>query len=308
MKKRALFFFLFLSFSHAAVVLAAPSITAEARVLKPKVKIGDDIRLLLRIEHPRTVTLIPPTKDLSIAPFEIKRIEPVPVIKGQNRVEETYRMTLTVFGTGELEIPPIPVRYQDAKGQDGQVMTAPVKVSVVSVGKKLTDKDDIRPIKGPAMADQMRFWMTLEAMLAAALAIFLAVRLILRFLKNLESAESRKSAPLRARIEMRRLKDKGFLEEKNYRDYYAGLSDVLRRYLERRFGFEACEETSTEILKDMESRLLSSDVLKATSRLLNECDLVKFAKFTPSYELAQELEGLLFGIIEATPPPEKGKK
>ena len=308
MKKRALFFLLFLSFSDAAVVFAAPSITAEARVLKPKVKIGDDIRLLLRIEHPRTVTLIPPTKDLSIAPFEIKRIEPVPVIKGQNRVEETYRMTLTVFGTGELEIPPITVRYRDAKGQEGQTQTAPVKVTVLSVGKKLTDKDDIRPIKGPAATDLIQFWTGLAAMLAAALTIFLAVRLILRYLKDRESAESRKSAPVRARIEWQRLKDHGYLEEKNYRDHYAGLSDILRRYFERRFGFEALEETSTEILKELEARLLPADVVKAASRVLNECDLVKFAKFTPSYELAQELEGLLFGVIEATPAPEKGKK
>lgn len=286
----------------------ASLVTVEARVLKDKVKIGDEIRLLLKVEHPRTFTLEALDPKMPVSPFEIKRLEPIPVRRGQNRVEETFRMTLLVFGTGQLQVPPIPVRYTDASGKPGQVSSEPVKVTVLSVGKKITDKDDIRPIKGPAASDLTRFWTGIGALLAGALAVFLLVRLILRFVRSRENAESRKPAPVRARIELERLKDRGLLEEKNYREYYAGLSDILRRYLERRFGFKALDETSAEILKSLERPDVPGEARRDAARILKDCDLVKFAKTVPSYELAGELESLIFGVIEATPPPPKVKK
>lgn len=296
-------------YSCAITAFAAESVTAEARALKQKVRVGDEIPLFIRVDHPRKYAVTPPEAKTDLRPFEIKRVDPAPVRKGQNRVQQTFGLTLTVFQTGDLEIPAIPVRFTDEDGAPGVVKTAPVPVKVISVGKKLTDKDDIRPIKGPVSMGLGGFWTGIKAALAAALFLFLVVKVVLRMIRERKDQEGRKPPHERVKIELARLKDRGFLEEKDYKSYYSGFSDILRRYLERRFGMEALERTSTEIFEDLERHSLEGGVREAVGEALSQSDLVKFAKLTPPYELAGRLEALLLDIAEKTKPvPEVRKK
>lgn len=292
---------LFFIFSPSApAVEKAETVRAEARVLKDRIKIGDEIRLLLQIEHPRKFTITPPDEKLDLSPFEIKRVEPVPVRKGQNRVQQTFRLTLTVFETGDLKIPPIPVQVFDEQNDPSRVLTEPVPIKVLSVGKKLTDKDDIRPIKAPVSVGLGRFWSGLYGLLAAALAVFLVVKIVLRKLREREDAESRKPPHERVEIELKRLKDHGFLEEKNHKAFYSELSDILRRYLERRFQVDALELTSAELLAELERRSFEKELRDAIHEVLDEADLVKFAKLAPPYPLAERLEALIRQVVGAT--------
>lgn len=292
---------------HAAEKLSP--VTAEARVLKSKVKIGDELRLLLTVEYPRKFTVSLPDPKLNIAPFEIKSVDPVTDIKGQNRVRQTIRLLLTVFKTGDLEIPSIPVQYRNAEGEPGQALTQPVPVKVLSVGKKLTDKDDIRTIKPPVSLGVVGFWSWVYGLAAGGLFIFLVVHIVLRKLREREGLESRKPPHVRVNVELARLKDHGYLEEKDYKSFYSELSNILRRYLERRFGVDALELTTVELAAQLSSRPFDSRVREEIIEVLREADLVKFAKFAPSYELAGRLEGLLLDAVEQTKPsPEEKKK
>ena len=107
-------------------------------------------------------------------------------------------------------------------------------------------------------------------------------------------------------MEFEGLKEKGFLEEKNHKEYYSGLSDILRRYLERRSGVEALEKTSSEIRADLEKKTFDKDVMDMIGEVLDRSDLVKFAKFAPGHELAGKLEKLILDVVEKTKPIEKG--
>ncbi len=283
-------------------------VKAEARVLRSRVRIGDEIRLLVLVDHPRKYTLTPPDAKFPVAPFEIKRVDPAPVIKGQNRIQETFRLTLTVFQTGDLEVPAIPIEYRNEDGEPGRVMTEAVPVKVVSIGKKLTDKDDIRPIKGPVSTGLRQFWLGLEILLASALFIFLVAKIVLRIGRERTNLESCKPLHERVKIELNRLKDKGYLEEKDYKSYYSGFSDVLRRYLERRLGVEALERTTSELVEELAKSPIDPEALKEIREVLEESDLVKFARLLPSYELAGRLEGLLLDAVERTKPVPEAKK
>ena len=68
------------------------------------------------------------------------------------------------------------------------------------------------------------------------------------------------------------------LESGEFKRYYTLVIDTLRLYLERRFGIQAMDRTSDEILYDLRGRRLQVDGLNL---LLGEADLVKFAKHTP---------------------------
>ncbi|MBI3251957.1 MAG: hypothetical protein HYZ52_01375 [Candidatus Omnitrophica bacterium] len=137
----------FILFPLAAAAEQSP-VKAEARVWQAQATLGDEIRVSVQVEHPRDFSVIPPSPQTPLSPFEIKKIEFSPFRVGKNRVRETLDLTLTVFELGELKIPPIAVTAKSDTGRTVEVRTEPLAVKIVSVGKRVSDKDDIRPIKG----------------------------------------------------------------------------------------------------------------------------------------------------------------
>lgn len=91
---------------------------------------------------------------------------------------------------------------------------------------------------------------------------------------------------LAALEELRRegLASRGLLKE-----HYTRLTDILRPYLERRFGFPAADLTTSEIMEAIERRLPADGQPGPASelrRVLEESDLVKFARARPPAPLA----------------------
>jgi hypothetical protein len=64
--------------------------------------------------------------------------------------------------------------------------------------------------------------------------------------------------------------------------FYVDVSDVLRTYLEERFGLRAPERTTEEFLHDLEvGDQLAREHRAELERFLSQCDLVKFAGAVP---------------------------
>lgn len=65
----------------------------------------------------------------------------------------------------------------------------------------------------------------------------------------------------------------------NQKEYYTRLTETLRKYIQERYGFNAMEMTSSEII----DRLMASQDAKALDELrtlFQTADLVKFAKYS----------------------------
>jgi hypothetical protein len=74
------------------------------------------------------------------------------------------------------------------------------------------------------------------------------------------------------------LENKKLWQNDQVKEYYLGLSEILREYLEGRFGIQAMESTTDEI----NDTLILQDKLKLKLReVLAQADLAKFAKFKP---------------------------
>ncbi len=287
-------------------------VRVKTRVWPTKATLGAEIRLAVQIDRPQNFTIEPPSPKTDIAPFEIKRVEPLSFIQRGARVEENIILIVTVFQMDEVTIPAIPIRYADSRGISGQIFTEPVSLKVVGVPRRITDKDDIRTIKGPLSLDTWAFWALIFAILAALLTIFLVIKVILRRRKKKAiDLESLKPPHERAVLELRRLQQKKLLEAGNAKDFYSELSDILRRYLERRFQIEALEQTTFEILRTLKEKEFETAVIDKTKRVLEEADLVKFAKVVPPRSLADELGGEIEAIVQMTklvePLPERTK-
>ena len=65
----------------------------------------------------------------------------------------------------------------------------------------------------------------------------------------------------------------------NQKAYYTELTDALRVYLQERFGFNALEMTSAEIITRLKQEN-DDDKLRELTSLFETADLVKFAKYT----------------------------
>ncbi len=75
--------------------------------------------------------------------------------------------------------------------------------------------------------------------------------------------------------------------QEEFKDFYIELGDAIRRYFEDLHHIPAMESTSREILQKLRNRSIDQDLISDTQSVLQEADMVKFAKFTPSKEQAQ---------------------
>jgi hypothetical protein len=94
--------------------------------------------------------------------------------------------------------------------------------------------------------------------------------------------------------EIEQIKADKMVSSENSKEYYTKLTDTLRKYIEERYGFNAMEMTSSEII----DRLMSTKDQKSLDelrQLFTTADLVKFAKYST---LINENDANLVNAIE----------
>ena len=91
------------------------------------------------------------------------------------------------------------------------------------------------------------------------------------------------------------------LEDGQYKKYYTLVIDVVRHYLERRYGVQTMDRTTDEILSELDSRRLRVDELEP---LLREADLIKFAKYKPEIFVGRRaMQTARDIVVQTTPRP-----
>lgn len=81
------------------------------------------------------------------------------------------------------------------------------------------------------------------------------------------------------------------------------VSDTIRGYLEERFTFRAPERTTEEFLHELRSTdLLRGEQKEKLGEFLEQCDLVKFAKYEPGENELKHLHDSALRLVEETEP------
>lgn len=87
--------------------------------------------------------------------------------------------------------------------------------------------------------------------------------------------------------------------------FVIAVSDAARWYLEERFDFHAPERTTEEFLHELqETDLLTRDQKESLGDFLQQCDLVKFAKYEPREPELRDLHASALRLVEETEPVE----
>ena len=86
------------------------------------------------------------------------------------------------------------------------------------------------------------------------------------------------------------LEGKDFLNQTRYKNHYFGTSEILKSYLGARFGFDAPESTTLELIQELQKRsALSAVHLDQLKELFDQLDRVKFTDQTPEVLEASQL-------------------
>jgi hypothetical protein len=80
--------------------------------------------------------------------------------------------------------------------------------------------------------------------------------------------------------EIERIKSEKIWQKGQSKEYYTELTDTLRTYIKERFGFNALEMTSSEIIDNL-LKVSDKEDIRELKGLFQTADLVKFAKHDP---------------------------
>jgi len=200
-----------------------------------------------------------------------------------------HRYEATAFALGEVSVPPITVRYRLPDGTEGDALSEPIPLRMLSVLPKDPEEQKLLDIRAPAPLSIGRaFWGAagLLGLLVCALVIWLVRR---RRRAQAPAAPVTPPVPpdIEALASFDRLAASGLLARGEYRPFYIELTQIAKRYLERRLEAPVVEMTTTEMVEFLRDHRHARNLLAPVRDLAGAADRVKFARGTA---LAQEAE------------------
>jgi hypothetical protein len=300
----ALILLLFTSFALISQAAEESLISVESNVDRATITIGDRILYTLTVKSDFTVKLEPLALGSNLGAFEVKDYKiHDPQKTKEGKVINKSEYVITTFTTGEYVIPPITINYTDPNGEKKQIQSEPLFILVKSVGATESDKEDIRGLK-PPIEIKGRYWtylliLPILALLGAFGFFYYRQRTKAVALPKIPE-ELKKPAWEVALLELENLKGSDFLERKEIKKYYIILSDIVRKYLERRYQITALDRTTQEVRGELKRVKTEGEVTDLVYGFLFSCDLVKFAKYIPLKEEIEKDWNEAFTIVNMT--------
>ncbi len=202
-------------------------------------------------------------------------------------MERWYQLKADLVGS--YIIPGALFIYHDETGEKKEIKTSQIFIEVKSV---IEDKDaakDIRDIKPLAvLTKDYTLILSLSLVGLALLGLSIGGFYWYRVTHRKTQVPPPRPAHELALEELAHLRKEGLIEKGIYKEHYFKLSEIFRRYLERRFRFPAVERTTEEILPQIYAIPGCDEQVKRSAQsFLSQTDLVKFAKHIPT---TQEVE------------------
>lgn len=271
----------------AAVVSAADYPDVSANIAPRKAQLGQplDLTVTVRAGDLSRVSVSNPFTAKQTTWTLVSKTDPKDQKTKDGQWERKFTYRIAPFETGDVAAPPVDVIYT---GADGKQTTGTANAGMVQVEnplKGVTGPPAGLPLKDlkPPVAVPFPLWIWVLTVLAAVLVLLFVVLALWRVLRR--KVQVLVSPPVRldqwALQELDGLEREKLVEQKKIKEHYTRVTDVVRQYLGRLFGFDAIDMTSGELLSRLDETPISKSVYVMTNELLDEADLVKFAKVIP---------------------------
>lgn len=230
---------------------------------------------------------------------------------GNNRIQINATYIVQAFDSGEWHLNPVLLIEPDTIRCDIPLV---IKVNPIKVDPN-GDIKDFAPVLGPErkLLDYVPDWLT--SLWWVWILLLIAATLLYAYFKwwrkgknPLKRVKKRKPPYEEAVERLNLLKSKQLWQNGREKDYYTGLTDILREYIDRRFGINAIEMTSSEIIDALKNNSETQLVNDQLSEILAIADFVKFAGQRPLADDNERSFQRAVNFVDATKPqPENDK-
>ena len=301
--KRILYFILILFVFptlHAQEVKVATS--------TKNIKIGEQIEYKISVQAPANAAVVFP-EGQTFGALEMVKTNPTDTLKeaGKFRLEKAYY--LTQFDEGKYTIPQQKIQISHKDFYTDSLLVEVHNVAIDTLKQPLYDAKPIAEVTSPSSSHLWLWIVGIVALLLTAAALYFFVFRK----KKLSAEEERKKLPPfeRAIQDLKDLQNSKYLIESQHKAYYTRLTDIVKEYLEDEVHILAKESTTDELLAKINDLQqtgklhLSAETISNLKRVLQNADLVKFAKSKPSDNNAEydreTIENVVIKTKEAIP-------
>jgi hypothetical protein len=183
-----------------------------------------------------------------------------------------------------------------------------VKVDIMPVDTAQKTIYDIKqPLQTPLVVEEFAGYVGLGVLALAVLAsaIYLIVTRTRKAKGKVQEEEAPKEAPHIVAIRnLEILSHQKMWQNGKHKAYWSRLSEILREYLDGRYGVGAMEMTTDEIVDALREVEIGHKQKMDLLSVLRDADLVKFAKATPEANDNELAYDRAYHFVEETKPVE----
>lgn len=286
-----------------ALILFFFAQTNVTTILQPKYRnerltIGDPFEVTVSITHPAGIPVSEPFVD-SLGPFMILD-QTSKTVQEKGSVVTTHDIRMAAFTAGDLQLPGFQITHMRGDTVDTVTSNAvPITIQSVMPG----DMTDINDLKKAAEFPNFLPLIIAGIVIGCALVAFFVYRTV-RTIMRKRTAEIPLLPPwIEALAAIDTIPVKEWLNKGWIKKYYYALSEILKRYIERRFAFNAAEQTTSELINTMKSKQVP--FRDEFHRFFQRADLVKYAKLVPPENEVQTAVHTAKDLVNQTTPQQQ---
>ncbi|MDD2797030.1 MAG: hypothetical protein PHV20_00400 [Bacteroidales bacterium] len=278
-------------------LFAFSQVTMRAKIDSSSILIGEQTHIHLELSQDKGKTVQLPVFDKTIIPgielLQIAKPDTTELDDRRIRIDLTY--LVTSYDSGLYYIPPFKAALDKDTFASNSVGLKVLTFSVDTVKKQFFP---IKKILTPDIVWSDYYFIAMSILLL----LFFITWGIYAYLRHKNNrplfVRSEPALPphIKAMSELDHIKQEKLWQQGREKDYHTRLTDVLRIYLHDRFGLNALEMTSAEILDVLRSIPEATVVYHQMKDVMELSDFVKFAKFHPAAEENEKsmMNALLF--------------
>ncbi|WP_422160054.1 hypothetical protein [Polaribacter sp.] len=299
MEERGLF--LLFVFLFCTCGLFGQNPVVKSQVETSNIRIGEQFNYRISVNETKNVIL----PKLVLKGLEI--IDSAKIDTLDNMLIQKY--VITGFDSGSFYIPQQQVFIKNQAYLTDSLL---INVATVAIDTTLVKKYPIKSIKKePYVFDDFKMYIYL--LLAALLIIgFWIYWFVIRKRRIVEDEPTYKALPPyeEAIYRLNELDEKLLWQNNKVKEYYSELTEIIRVYIERELKVPALEKTTDDIVEtlkdfhDSASIRTSKETILKLKELLQEADLVKFAKSKPlALEIEEDRKDAAYILANLKPKP-----
>lgn len=226
-------------------------------------------------------------------PFELLKTVSTDTLLLDNGEQQFIReLLLTSFEPGQYTLGPVKLPLTGNKTFIDSISSNSVQFKVLPLAIK-KDSSEIKPIRD--IWNENKNWQDLLPIIYVLCGLFILFLAILWLRKRRKIKISTSEVPLEiispvkeALEKMDWLSKQNFLEQKDFVNYHYELGVIFRAFLEKQFRVNLLDLPTAEVLKKIQHLPIKSLLSEKMIAWMETVDLVKFAKFEPTYSFHEE--------------------